>query len=132
MNPNDKLHHHLIVGEIIFQEEGNEALASLRVNGVLMDPKQEVPVRLLGKAQQILQMNFYQRMAEQKVKILDVVLMNFVYLGLMTQEEFHQPPEGTKLQQKPEGPVLVAVPDLDQAVAEAATSPDNSTPANPE
>ena len=132
MNPNDKLHHHLIVGEIIFKEEGSEAIASLRVNGVLMDPKQEVPVRLLGKAQQILQMNFYQRMGEQRVTVLDVILMNVVYLGHMTQEEFHQPPEGTKLQQKSEGPVLVAVPDLEQAVAEAETGSSNDASANPE
>ena len=132
MNQNDKLHHYLIVGEIIFQEEDNEAIASIRMNGVLIDPNKDIPVRLLGKAQQILQMNFYQRMQEQPVKVLDVVLMNFLYLGLMTQEEFHQPPEGTKLQQKPEGPVLIAVPDLDEAVAAAETNPSNNIPVNPE
>lgn len=119
MNPNDKFHHYLIVGEIVFQEEGQESVAAIRVNGVMMDPEKEIPVRLLGKAQQILQLNFMQRMAQQKIKVVDVVLMNFVYLGHMNQEEFQKVPEGVKVQEKKETPFAEPVVDLDQAVAEA-------------
>lgn|SRR5690606_20522611 len=118
MNEN-KLHHHLITGEIMFREKDEERIASLRLNGILVDMDQELPVRLLGKAQQILQMNFHQRMQDDNIEVLDVVLSGFTYLGHMTQEEFHKAPEGTKLQEKPAAP---AVPDLDQAVAEASKS----------
>lgn len=123
MNQNDKLHHHLIVGEIAFRERNREEIAALRINGIMMDPERDLPVRLLGKAQQILQLNFHQRMGDQNLEVLDVVLMNFVYLGQMTQEEFHKTPEGTKLQEKPQASVVAAVPDLETAVAEAGNDP---------
>ena len=122
MNQNDKLHHHLIVGEIAFRERDKEDIAAIRVNGIMMDPEKELPVRLLGKAQQILQLNFHQRMQNQNIEVLDVVLMNFVYLGQMTQEEFHKAPERLKLQEKAIAPVVEPIPDLEQAVAQAESS----------
>lgn len=126
MNPNQKNHHHLISGEIVFQQEGEEGIASIRCNGVLIADTRDLPVRLMGKAQQILQVNFHNRMKGQKIQVLDVVLMNFTYLGHMTQEEFNQPPQGTKLQEKTQ-----PVPDLETAIAEAETQSSNSVPANP-
>lgn len=128
MNENQKHHHHLIVGEIVFKQKDHDNIHSVRVNGVLIDPGRDVPVRLLGKAQQILQLNFHQRMQEENIEVLDVVLTNFIYLGHFTQAEFHQVPEGTKLQEKTDGAAperhLKSVPDLEQAVAEATPSTD--------
>lgn len=124
-----KHHHHLVAGEIVFKQKDHDNIHSVRVNGVLIDPEKEIPVRLLGKAQQILQLNFHQRMQDENIEVLDVVLTNFVYLGHFTQEEFHRVPEGTKLQEKaaqaPAERHLKSVPDLEQAVAEAG---DGTTP----
>lgn len=123
MNENQKHHHHLIAGEIVFKQKDHDNIHSVRLNGVLIDPGREIPFRLLGKAQQILQLNFHQRMQEENIEVLDVVLTNFVYLGHFTQAEFHQVPEGMKLQEKTDGAAperhLKSVPDLEQAVAEA-------------
>lgn len=116
-------HFHMIAGEIVFREKGEEQVNAIRVNGVLIDPGRDIPARLLGKAQQILQLNFHQRMGSDSIEVLDVVLMNFMYLGYMTQEQFSKMPEGVKLQEKPkEAPRPQAVPDLETAVGQATGS----------
>lgn len=97
---NLKLHHHLITAEIVFTQKGQDQVAALRINGLLISEQQELPVRSLGKAQQIVQMNFHQRMQGQEVEVVDVVIFNLTYLGEFTQEEFHKAPEGTKLAEK--------------------------------
>lgn len=123
MNDSSKPHHHhLIHGEIVFQHKDFDQIHSTRVNGVLVDPERNIPVRLLGKAQQILQLNFHQRMQDESIQVLDVILADFSYLGLMTQEEFQAVPEGAALQPKMEATKITAVPDLDAAVAEAEPS----------
>lgn len=122
MKENQKHHHHLITGEIVFKYPEHENIHSVRVNGVLIDLERDIPVRLLGKAQQILQLNFHQRMQDEKIQVLDVVLSNISYLGHFTQAEFHAVPEGTKLKEKaPETPErhLKSVPDLEQAIQQA-------------
>lgn len=114
---NQTSHYHMISGEIVFRTKGDEQINAMRMNGILKDQERDIPVRLLGKAQQVLQLNFHQRMQDQNLEVIDVVLMNFMYLGLFTEEEFHRAPEGTKLQEVPkEAPAPV---DLDAAVAEA-------------
>lgn len=118
-DPSTPHHHHLIHGEIVFKHKDHDQIHSTRVNGILVDAQQNIPVRLLGKAQQILQLNFHQRMQDESIQVLDVILADFSYLGLMTQEEFQTVPEGTALQPKAQAPTITAVPDLDQAVSSA-------------
>lgn len=125
MNENDKYHHHLICAEIVFTHDDEGSFPNaIRTNGVLITQEREIPVASLGKAQQIVQMNFHQRMQDEKIKVVDVVLMNFSYLGQFTKEEFHKTPEGVKLQEKvePTKPTLTAVPDLEKAIADAGKS----------
>jgi hypothetical protein len=98
----------------VFRDSESEQVNALRINGVLVDPGKSIPVRLLGKAQQIVQMNFHQRMADPKIQVLDVVLMNMFHLGYMTESEFRAVPEGQKLQER-----TAPVADLETAVAEA-------------
>lgn len=122
MSTNEKLHHHLIVGEIVFVHQDNpDQPSAIRLNGVLMDKSRDLPVRLLGKAQQILQLNFHNRTQDEKVKVVDVTLMGFSYLGEFTQEEFQATPEGTKLQERPtpSNEEIQQTLDLEAVVAQA-------------
>lgn len=103
---NDKRQHHtLITAEIVFRHKADEAgnVHAIRANGVMASTSKEITAFLIGKAQQIVQMNFHTRMQGEaaEVEILDVVIINLSYLGLMTTEEFKAVPEGAKLQEKP-------------------------------
>lgn len=119
-DPTKPYDHFLIVGEIVFQKSEEDMIHSIRTNGVLIHEGMDLPVRALGKAQQILQANFRQRMGEEtNIKILDVVLANFVHLGKFTQSEFHAAPEGSVLREKIAEPVVVAEASLEDAVAAA-------------
>lgn len=121
-----KQHYHLVVAEIVFKPNDQDSINAVRINGVIVDEQPQIPQRLLGKAQQIVQLNFHRKIEEESanVTILDVVLMNLIHLGHFTQEEFFKTPEGTKLAEKKE-PTLRAVPDLETAVAEAGDKPSN-------
>ena len=121
-----KKHYHLIVAEIIFTANEQDVPNAVRINGVLVGDDKDLPSAQLGKAQQIAQMNFHQRMGEEmaNVRIVDVVLYNFVYLGHMTQEEFAKPPAGMKVQERKDPELAVVsdepVPDLDEVARAAA------------
>lgn len=103
MNAADKNYYHLISGEVVFVNNPdtiNESIGSIRLNGILITDIATLPVRSLGKAQQVLQVNFMKQMGAQAPKIVDVVLHNFVLLGHFTKEEFEQPPEGMQVKPK--------------------------------
>lgn len=120
MSTSEKFHHHLISGEIVFvHQDAPDQPSAIRLNGVLIDKSRDLPTRLLGKAQQILQLNFHNRTQDEKVKVVDVILMGFSYLGEFTQEEFQAPPEGMKLQERAEAAPAQMPLDLEQAVAQA-------------
>lgn len=94
-------HYHLLVAEIAFRYEGSEDINMLRVNGILADADKQIPVSLLNKSQQILQLNFLKKMEGQPpATVLDVVFTNIIYLGRFTKEEFHKVPAGMKLQER--------------------------------
>lgn len=121
MDENVKHHHQLISGEVIFTNKKDEtqAINGIRLNGVLITDRQDLPVRSLGKAQQILQLNFHNKMQDEDIEVLDVILHNFVYLGHFTKAEFEATPEGTKVQEKEpaKAPTLSLVPAADGGVA---------------
>ena len=127
----EKKHYYLVAGEIVFTDE-EEKVNAIRLNGVTVMKDLEVNTRELGRAQQILQVNFAQRMGEIPYKVHDVVLTSFIYLGKMSQEEFHKTPEGMKLQEKAPAtsPVPGPVPTLEEAVA--ATTPAAANDPTPE
>lgn len=95
-----KKFHHLIVGEIVFRHRNSEDIHGIRLNGILIDDQDTIPVRLLGKAQQILQLNFHKKMQDENIEVLDVILQSFSPLGQMTEEEFHAVPEGVKVEER--------------------------------
>lgn len=117
MTDEESKHHFLIAGELVFTQEGNDEVNAIRVNGVLLTDQTNLPVASLGKAQQVLQANFYERMKGQKVDVVDVILINITYLGQMTQEEFYKNPEGMGLKVKEE----VANATLEEVIASATS-----------
>lgn len=95
-------HFHLIAAEILFRIKDTGQTSAVKLNSILAEPDRDVPVRLLGKAQQAVQLRFYQNMGEahESVEVVDVVILAVSYLGHMTEAAFHAQPGGGQLQPK--------------------------------
>lgn len=101
-----KKHYYLVAGEVFFRTPEEEAgvpqnIGSIKLNSMLTLSKNQIAARDMGRAQQALQMRFHERMADPSLQIFDVFLINFSYLGHMTNEQFAadtgiQTPEPTK------------------------------------
>ena len=103
----------LITGELVFVDPKVEDSMpnAIRANGVMILSERKINRYAMGKAQQILQANFHQKMGEVQMKIVDVVITNFEWLGRMTPGEFAKMPEGLKMQERaPVGDEPSAVP----------------------
>lgn len=92
--PTRRQHHFLVVGEIVFHDEGDEdSIRSTRLNGVLIQKGQQLSLQSLQKCQEILQLNFHQRAATTfsvPPVVKDVVIYHLTHLGHFTPEEFEQ------------------------------------------
>jgi hypothetical protein len=91
----------LITAEIVFQLPEDPMIYTAHVNGVLSDKHPEITARLIGKAQQIAQLQFHkqlevQQLTDQEPKVLTVVILNLAPLGRMTEAEFQGIPQGDK------------------------------------
>lgn len=121
--------HFMVACQVVFavQDAGETAMNTAFINGVLTNDKDVFPSRLLGKAQQIAQMHLFKRLGEDaaKVNVIDVVIMNVMNLGYMTEEEFQAAPEGTKQQEvSKDRPTLSVVSNTDPLEAAMAAATD--------
>lgn len=120
-------HHFLIAGELVFLQKESEEVNGIRANGILITDDTNIGVSAIGKAQQVLQMNFFKKMGDSSLTIVDVIVMNLMYLGFMTEEEFKKTPPGLQQQemkQEETTPETVALTPasndaLDTAIADA-------------
>lgn len=99
----------LVAGEIIFNQDDSDVVHSVRLNAMIAHTDVNLPARLIGKAQQTLQMLLFKRMGESaeaagiampQINVHDVVILNISSLGWASEEEFNTPPEGTVKQEK--------------------------------
>lgn len=97
-----KLHYYLVTAEVFFVTASQET-GSVRVNALVMNDHRQVPLHLIGKAQQSAQLQFFKKLNDATVQVLDVVIANLSYLGLMSEKEFKVVPDGLKLQEMPAG-----------------------------
>jgi len=111
-------HRFLVAGEIIFNQADSDVVHSVRLNAMIAHTDVNLPARLIGKAQQTLQMLLFKRMGESaeavgiampQITVHDVVILNISPLGWMSEDEFNAPPEGTVKQEKAK-PTLSVVP----------------------
>jgi hypothetical protein len=94
----------MVAAEVVFQLPAGEnevALHTAKVNGVITHTKDQIPSNLLGQAQKVAQMQLFKKMGDDSVtaNVLDVVILNVMQLGYMTEEEFQAVPEGVKQQE---------------------------------
>lgn len=89
-------HYHLVAGNVVFNtaEGPNQMTGALTLNTVLRGPTKNVPARQIGRAQQALQMLFFEKTGDPTVEVVDVVIISINHLGFMSEAEFNAPPEG--------------------------------------
>jgi hypothetical protein len=93
-------YYSLITAEIQFNLPGDPTVHAGRLNGVMADALPEITAKLIGKAQQIVQLQFHKRMEGLDPKVLDVVLLGLTPLGRMTESEFQGTPKGEPVSDK--------------------------------
>lgn len=92
----ERNHYFLVAGEISFvRKDKPNTFEGTCLNGVVVNDTPQFPARCIGRAQQVLQMQFFKRLGEnvQMIEVTDVVLVNVTYLGEFTSEEFNANPD---------------------------------------
>lgn len=96
----------MIAGEVVAKDQSEE-LVQLRLNAIVTNEQPSFPARMVGKAQQALQLNFRKQVNDATLVVVDVFLFNIVPLGRMTDAEFNALPPGMAgVQQVPADPML--------------------------
>jgi hypothetical protein len=119
--------HFMVAAQIVFNitlDSGEQAVNTANINSVVTHDKDMVPARLLGKAQQAAQMQLFNKLGEEatKINVVDVVILNLMNLGYMTDEEFQATPDGTvKKEVSKPGLKVVKSAANEEAIAPAAT-----------
>lgn len=89
-----KQHYYLVSGEILYRLPGEDGVGTRRLNSILQLDENLIRHREIGRAQQMLQLHFFNQMGDAELQIADLFLYPFTYLGHMTEEDFRVRPEG--------------------------------------
>lgn len=92
-------HHHLVCGLVIFKTKDSEQPNMIPLNAVHRTAGGNLPVPELGKIQQALQLQFFNRMQDPTLVVVDVVIQSISNLGFMTDAQFSAPPPGMQVQE---------------------------------
>lgn len=90
----ERRHYFLVAGELVFRTKESEVPNAVRMNTVVMSADGKLPAAQIGRAQQALQLHFFQRMQDPELKVVDVVILSLMPLGEFTPEEFNATPPG--------------------------------------
>jgi len=94
---NHRLHFWLVAGNVVINQDDN--IHSIPQNGLIATDDRNLGEYQLGKAQQVLQANCAKVLGEAP-QFVDVVLINFTYLGHMTEAEFHKRPKDLAVRER--------------------------------
>ncbi|QWY83510.1 hypothetical protein [Rhizobium phage RHph_X2_28B] len=105
----ERLHYFLGSGKVICvqkDDKGRDMIGEKEINCIVKTGVMGVNQTQIARAQQIMQMRFYKEFADpKKVKVTDVFLYGFSYLGYMSEQEFAPPINPEPLMQVADVPV---------------------------
>lgn len=109
--------HYLVSAKIMFGPAASEsaetaAVQGIEMNAVVLNESEKFTVKMISRAQQAAQIQFLKRIgdeAAQSIQIHDVVILNLVPLGRMSEKEFNDLPIPVEPQ---EAEQTAAKPDL--------------------
>lgn len=95
-----KQHYFLVAGTIIFHND-NAEIGQVLMNCIITNNDRNFPARLIGRAQQTLQIQFFKNIEDPtQIKVVDVPITSICHLGIMTEKEFHAAPEGMQVAER--------------------------------
>jgi hypothetical protein len=87
-----KLFHYLIAARVMFTADSREGVGTHDMNLMVTNQRPFVTANMIGQAQQTLQMQLFDLLADPSLKILNVHIASVNYLGEMSKEEFYTAP----------------------------------------
>ncbi|MFP3556398.1 hypothetical protein SB861_37645 [Paraburkholderia sp. SIMBA_049] len=108
----DRKFYFMVAATVLFnmpEADDQVSVNTATLNAMLTHDKDVFPARMLGKAQQAVQMQLFKKLGEESTKanVLDVTILNVMNLGYMTDAEFQAVPEGTQQTEKKPGKLKV-------------------------
>lgn len=89
----EKKHFFLVAGNVVYklQDETKEVnpMGIITLNGVITADSQVLGVNAMSQAQQVLQHHFRLKTEDNTLEIADVIILNIIYLGFQSKEEFN-------------------------------------------
>ena len=86
-------HYFLIAGNVVYKVDGGNQdqnpMGIITLNGVITSDAQTLGVADLNQAQQVLQHHFRIKTEDNTLEIADVIILNIVYLGFQSENEFN-------------------------------------------
>lgn len=86
-------HYFLIAGNVVYKVDGGtkdtNPMGIITLNGVITSDTQTLGVADLNQAQQVLQHHFRVKTEDNTIEIADVIILNIVYLGFQSENEFN-------------------------------------------
>ena len=86
-------HYFLIAGNVVYKVDGGtkdtNPMGIITLNGVITSDNQTLGVADLNQAQQVLQHHFRVKTEDNTLEIADVIILNIVYLGFQSENEFN-------------------------------------------
>lgn len=103
MSKSKSYHHYIVAGLLLIKASEDEGISQITLNSMVRSDVKNIPLRLVGKAQQALQVALHNRMQADEgapdYQVVDVVIINMVYCGFMTEEQFNATP-GAELKER--------------------------------
>ena len=90
--------HYMVCAQVVFSIPGKVAgtyeINAVNINAVVKNDRDQFTIDLLAKAQNLVQMQLNRKMEGTALTVQDVVIMNLMNLGYMTEAEFNAAPPG--------------------------------------
>lgn len=99
MNAKTKKNYWIVAGTVLFEDpEGQEGanVHTININQIIEKPLAEpyVGVHDIGRAQQGIQLQFFDKLGDPNLIVRDVFIVSISHLGVMTEAQFrHNPNE---------------------------------------
>ena len=86
-------HYFLVAGNVVYKVDGgakgSNPMGIITLNGIITSDSPVLGVAALNEAQQVLQHHFRVKTEDNTIEIADVIILNIVYLGFQSENEFN-------------------------------------------